>query len=249
MNTRPAFHCRSSLIPGETFQLTGPEVSHARALRIAPGSEIELLDGVGGTAICRVAAFAKKFIELDVISTAFTPKAASRAILALAMSKTTRRGFVMEKAAELGCARVWLWEAARSIGRISEASLSACRGQLIAGATQSHNPWFPELRNVVNLNGLLEAAAAAQIQNRILPWEDQARSAMLAPDLLGQPGLTLFVIGPEGGFAEEEVERMRHNDFIVVSLGRQVLRCETAASLCLGLHAWAAQLPGAPDAN
>lgn len=249
MNTHPAFYYDAPLSPGKNIRLVGPEAAHAHALRIIPDSEIELLDGCGTTAVCHVQALAKKFVDLSIVSTSFTPEPTARAILALAMSKTIRRGFVMEKAAELGAAQIWLWESARSIGRISPTSLAACQGQLIAGSTQSHNPWFPNLRNVVSMIGLFAAADEAGITMRILPWEDQSHSAMLAPELLGIPGLTLFVIGPEGGFTREEVECFEAHNFTVVSLGRQVLRCETAASLCLGLHSWASQLPGASNAG
>ena len=66
---------------------------------------------------------------------------------------------------------------------------------------------------------------------------------MLTPALAGQPGLSVYVIGPEGGFSSRELDVLKHSGFIAVSLGNRVLRCETAATLCLGLHWWASQLP------
>ena len=169
----------------------------------------------------------------------FSPKPASRAIVALALSKAARRGFFMEKASELGADEVWIWQAERSQGKLSPGLGESLRGQLIAGMKQSRNPWLPGLRL---LGGASEAAAeAASADIRILPWEEIGGAPMLPLERLGLPGLTVFAIGPEGGFAEGELAAFRASGFAFASLGDRVLRCETAASLCLGLHWWAAQ--------
>lgn len=245
----PAFYIDAPLQAGETIDLTGQEAAHAHVLRLAPGAEVNLFDGNGAVAVCKVSRVEKHSLALALSHVSHVPEPTSRAIIALAMSKATRRGFFMEKAAELGASQVWLWESARSVGRITSGTCDSCAGQLAAGARQSGNPWFPRLRNVANLDGLLRAAAGCSVNWRLLPWEDQDRQAMLPLDMLGRPGVTLYVIGPEGGFAPEEVERFKKENFALVSLGKRVLRCETAAALCLGLHSWASQLPGKPDAS
>ena len=70
----------------------------------------------------------------------------------------------------------------------------------------------------------------------------------LTPDTLGQPGRTLCVVGPEGGFAQgQEIKKWRkltRAGFLPATLGERVLRWETAAVLCLGLHWWKRQLGG-----
>lgn len=66
----------------------------------------------------------------------------------------------------------------------------------------------------------------------------------LTPDTLGQPGRTLCVVGPEGGFTAQEVEKLTRAGFLPATLGERVLRWETAAVLCLGLHWWKRQLGG-----
>ena len=69
---------------------------------------------------------------------------------------------------------------------------------------------------------------------------------MLSPTMAGQRGLTVYVIGPEGGFSQRELTMLTQSGFCAVSLGTRVLRCETAATLCLGIHWWASQLPEVP---
>lgn len=227
--------------------LTGQEARHAHVLRLNPGDAALLIDGQGKSAVCRVSAMDKKTVRLEMESETFTPRPKALPIMALAFSKATRRGFFFEKASELGADEVWLWRADRSQGDISEALAENCRGQLVAGCKQCHNPWIPRLRVLRNAAELVENASMANW--RVLPWEVSEGVPMLMADQLGRPGITVYVIGPEGGFSPDEITRFQNAGFMPASLGNRVLRCETAATLCLGLHWWASQLPGHPDAR
>ena len=82
---------------------------------------------------------------------------------------------------------------------------------------------------------------AARADYKILPYEQQKGQPLLEYSMLGRPGTTVYVIGPEGGFSPAEIELMAAAGFVAVSLGQRVLRCETAAVLCLGLHYRASQ--------
>ena len=158
-----------------------------------------------------------------------------------AISKAVRRGFFMEKAVELGAHAVWLWQGDHSQGKLPADAAEACRGQLIAGAKQCGNPWLPQVEALTGgVDELVRRAATAD--RRILPWEMQDTVSMLTPQLAGRPGTTVYVIGPEGGFSQRELDSLRAAQFTFVSLGARVLRCETAATLCLGLHWWASHL-------
>lgn len=230
-----------------TFSLNEREAAHVRVLRLHSGDSVQVFNGHGLRAVCRISQLSKKNVELTIEDVNQVQRPNSRAILATAVSKAVRRGFFMEKAAELGAWEIWIWQAERSVGSISPGLLDSCRQQIIAGGKQARNPWFPQLHNVDNLNGLLARADKVAPSLRLLPWEDEHRKNMLEPQQLGVGGDTIFAIGPEGGFASQEVEAFVNAGFCPVSLGEQVLRCETAAVLCLGLHTWASQLPDAPD--
>lgn len=227
--------------------LDGQEARHlVHALRVRPGEEVGLLDGQGRTGRFVVRAVDKRTATLERLEERRVPAPAARAVMALAFSKAVRRGFFMEKAVELGAAGVWLWQADRSQGRLPASAAEACLAQMVAGAKQCGNPWLPETRVLSGgVDELAERAAAAD--HRILPWELQDGGAMLTADLAGRPGLTVYVIGPEGGFSPRELDTLRGAGFTAVSLGCRVLRCETAATLCLGLHWWASQQAGRPD--
>ncbi|MBO4301164.1 MAG: 16S rRNA (uracil(1498)-N(3))-methyltransferase [Desulfovibrio sp.] len=234
---------------GDQAILEGQEARHlARVLRLPAGAHVGLLDGQGRSGEFEILSVTKKNVQLQRLSESRTPMPRARAIMALAYSKAVRRGFFMEKAVELGAHAIWLWQADHSQGRLSPAAQETCQGQMIAGAKQCGNPWLPEVR--VLDRGVDELVRlAAEADHRILPWELQDGVHMLTPELAGREGLTVYAIGPEGGFSPRELEAMNAAGFIPVSLGARVLRCETAATLCLGLHWWASQQAGRADAT
>ncbi|MBD5417740.1 MAG: 16S rRNA (uracil(1498)-N(3))-methyltransferase [Desulfovibrio sp.] len=225
--------------------LDGQEAVHLRVLRLEPGEAALLLDGKGRIGRCRVLAVGRREARLALLGWSFVPQPKSRAVMALALSKAVRRGFFMEKAAELGASGVWLWQGDHSQGRFPENAAAASLGQLVAGAKQCGNPWLPEVRAFDDIGGVIAQAAGADF--RLLPWERQEGVPMLEPGMAGRAGVTVYVIGPEGGFSPRELAALREAAFTPVSLGARILRCETAAALCLGLHWWASQLPGGPD--
>ncbi|WP_308621345.1 16S rRNA (uracil(1498)-N(3))-methyltransferase [uncultured Desulfovibrio sp.] len=230
---------------GAEVRLEGQEAAHCRVLRLAPGDGALLLDGRGRIGQCRVLSVDRRDARLELLAWSLWPQPAARAVMALALSKAVRRGFFMEKAVELGAAGIWLWQGDHSQGRLPRDAAQSCLGQMIAGAKQCGNPWLPEVRACPDIDGIITLAAGAD--QRILPWEMQEGVPMLEPAMAGRPGLTVYVIGPEGGFSERELAALRAAAFTPVSLGGRILRCETAATLCLGLHWWASQLPGGPD--
>lgn len=221
-------------------ELSGQEARHAQVLRLKEGDKIKLFDGQGKSATAVIDKIKRQKLELSIFEEEFTPRPESRPIIAMALSKATRRGFFMEKAAELGASEIWLWQADYSQGKLSPQLAENLKGQLIAGMKQSRNPWLPEIKIFSNAKEVAKNAEVADY--RILPWEEIGGSPMLPKDLPGRPGITVYVIGPEGGFSQEELDTFRNADFLFASLGNRVLRCETAASLCLALHWWASQL-------
>ncbi|MBQ9405509.1 MAG: 16S rRNA (uracil(1498)-N(3))-methyltransferase [Desulfovibrio sp.] len=232
----------------EYVTLDGQEARHlAQSLRMMPGAHVGLLDGQGRWGQFAILSVAKKTVRLVRLCESLLPPPKSQAIVALAASKVARRGFFMEKAAELGAHALWLWQGDRSQAKLSPGLGEACQGQLIAGAKQCANPWLPTVRILTQgVDGLVSLATTAD--RRFVLRELQDGVALLTAELAGQEGKTVYVIGPEGGFSERELVALERADFAAVSLGGRILRCETAATLCLGLHWWAAQQADKPDA-
>lgn len=223
--------------------IDGQEARHmTQSLRLRVGDEVVLLDGQGRIGQCRIRQTDRKQVALELLEERLVPRPASLPVMALAFSKAVRRGFFAEKAAELGAHAVWLWQGDFSQGRLPAQAAETWRAQMIAGIKQSGNPWLPEVHTLAGgVSELVQRAAEAE--RRILPWELESPDAIIAPAQLGLPGVTVYAIGPEGGFSPRELEALNAAGFARISLGDRILRCETAATLCLGLHWWASQLP------
>jgi 16S rRNA (uracil1498-N3)-methyltransferase len=224
------------------FILDGTEARHiARVLRLKNGDLVRLLDGHGKSGEFALAEVAEKSIRLEPLSIVEHPVKQGRCFLAAAYTKAARRSFLLEKAAELEAGGIWFWQAERSQIKVPDKPGAHWQEQLIAGAKQSLNPWLPELKT---LPGGAQAllSSSSYLKKRFLLWEEAKTSEMLRPeDLAGacQEEDSLFVMGPEGGLSPAEAEFFIEGGFRPLSLGRRVLRWETAAVLCLGLAWWA----------
>ncbi len=212
------------------------------ALRMKEGEKVYILDGQGKQGLCRIEQVGKREVKLSLLEEKFFPRPQSLPIMALAWSKATRRGFFMEKAVELGVHEVWLWQGEHSQGKVPAEVKEQWLGQCVAAMKQCRNPWLPAVR--VLRGGVQELVEeSALFEHKFLPWEVQENIPMLTPQAAGQPGLSIYAIGPEGGFSTKEIQTFTQHSFQAVSLGDRILRCETASLLCLGIHWWASQLP------
>ena len=233
---------------GDVCLLEGQEARHlSKALRVKPGETVRLLDGAGRTGEFLVGEVRKNAVELTMLRLQIFPRNANRCFLAAAYTKAARRSWLLEKSVELEAGGVWFWQAEHSQAKVPDASKETWQEQLIAGAKQCLNPWLPELETVSS--GAAELIGKARdFSGKYLLWEDESTDNMLslndiAPALdCGGNGDFIFIMGPEGGLSRNEVALFRQAGYKSVSLGRRVLRWETAALLCLGLTYWAREL-------
>ncbi len=231
----------------EPYELDVAESHHlTRVLRIREGEEVRVLDGKGREGRFRVAPYKKnaKTVLLEFVDEWSYPEPESKVILAAGWTKAARRGWILEKAVEFEASGIWLWQAERSQFPVPSDIKESWHGQLVAGAKQCRNPWLPELRTLPGgVEELIALAEESGCEHRHVLVESGHKSLMaLTSETLGQPGRTLCVVGPEGGFTEREVSRLAEAGFLPATLGERVLRWETAAVLCLGLHWWKRQL-------
>ncbi len=229
------------LPPGQwlpPYILTGAEASHlSKALRIREGETVRLFDGLGRQGLFTVMIAGKNKTELAPIAITEAPAPASEAILALGWNKSSRRGWLLEKAAELQASEIIFWKAQRSQGEVPDAPKDSWRDALIAGAKQSGAPRLPRLAVMPGgPDGLL--ADPSQYAGRYLLWEEPGATRLCAENL-ARPGKHLFAAGPEGGLTDREARLFLDAGFVPASLGQGVLRWETAALVTLGLAFWA----------
>lgn len=217
----------------------GPELARRmeRVLRLRAGDHVLLLDNSGREyelEITALTAAAAHGIVLASREGAGEPNV--RLVLYQALIKGQRFDWVLEKGTELGVAAFVPILSSRSQVRPSSASsarLERWRRVIVEAAEQSGRCRLPE----VSLPLPFEEACAAAAGLRVLPWEgerDASLGDLLAAQQLAVPVVSLF-IGPEGGFPLEEVEFARRLGVRTVSLGRRILRAETAAIVVAAL--------------
>lgn len=224
------------------LELSGQEAHHlSRVLRLHPGEEILLLNGAGRMAVCAIVALSRQKVSLALVKDSFVPAPYKGVVLAVGWGKEARRGWLLEKAVELEALGVWFWQAERSQFPLPSENKETWYASLIAGAKQCRNPWLPELRTF--LDGVDELIRQGQNFEHchLLVEQGLTSDGFLDERCLAQAGRTLCVIGPEGGFTGREVEKLRAAGFRALSMGKRVLRWETAALMALGLHWWKRQ--------
>lgn len=224
--------------------LAGAEARHmVKVLRLSPGREVRCFDGQGREGVFVIRTTKKDRVDLDKVSESFTPRPEGGLTLALGWTKALRRSWLLEKAVELDAAGILFWRAERGQGGPPDDPKESWQEKLIQAAKQCSATWLPELSVAGNARDL--ASIAPRYSRCYVLWEESgAQSKLLSPSDLAQ-GSCLVVVGPEGGLTEAEVETMRKAGMVAVTLGKRILRYETAAlmALALGAHGRNAALP------
>lgn len=222
----------------EPFVLEGEEAHHlTRVLRAKTGDTVRLFDGQGRSGMFRVEDWDKRQVRMARLSEQCTPAPAFPLTLAVGWSKGLRRGYLLEKAVELGAASVWFWQAGRSQGSIPDAGQETWERQLVAAAKQCGTARLPSIRVFPNPEDLLQAAAG--FGARILCWE-QEHENILEPAMTLHALGAIAVLGPEGGLLAAEANLFTDAGFRPCTLGPSILRFETAGIYLLSLHHFAA---------
>lgn len=225
----------------EPYTLDAAESHHlVTVLRLKPGAEVRLFDGLGRHGLFRVEAASKTGARLALVSTSREEIPAGRCTLAAGFSKALRRGWFMEKSVELEAAAVWFWQGEYSQAALPDKEKERWSAALIAGAKQCGAARLPEL---AMLKGGVEELVKRRdaFDRAFVLYEGDTGGRLISREELAAPGDTLLVVGPEGGFSPREIEVLTGAGIEAVSMGNRILRWETAALLALGLAWWARQ--------
>ncbi|KAB1443814.1 RsmE family RNA methyltransferase [Pseudodesulfovibrio senegalensis] len=240
------FHLDPKLWPqsvGQSVTLDKAEARHMlKVLRTPAGAQVRLFDGDGRHGMFRLDHAGRNKAELIAESLHVCETPTDGLWLALGWGKSSRRGFLLEKAVELGACGIWFWQADFSQGRLPEEAKATWRDRCIQAAKQCGSVFLPEIQIV---NGGIDALMQqrSRFDHAFLAWEKEDSGNLLGPDDFTL-GKSLVVIGPEGGFSDIEAERLIGADMQPVSLGQSVLRWETAALHCLSLSFYTRSLRG-----
>lgn len=221
---RAAFFHEHAPVVGTQLLLTESEARHIAVLRIGVGGRVSLRDGVGNVATGTLVRLVKQqaTVEVDEVRSVI-PECPIHLLVPVA--DRDRMLWLAEKAAELNVAswRPVLWHRSKSVSPRGDGPTfrQKVRARMISGLLQSHSAWLPELY------------PEAPPERAVAALPDGTRIVL---DAAGAPPLTVppsapvvLAVGPEGGFEPRELDLLTATGFAPVSLGRSVLRFETAA--------------------
>lgn len=237
----PRFFVNPSQVGEDSIIIQGNDVNHIRnVLRMRPGDELSLSDGQGTDYFCRIQSMErdeiclsienswKSYVELPV-----------RLYLFQGLPKGEKMELIIQKSVELGAYEIIPVRTNRAIVKLDakKEAKKIARWQQIAesGAKQSGRGMIPAVKPVM---GLAEALAYAKSLDGILiPYEKAEgikKTREIIAGLKGKKSVGIF-IGPEGGFDEAEVEAAMAAGAVPVTLGRRILRTETAGLTMLSI--------------
>jgi 16S rRNA (uracil1498-N3)-methyltransferase len=222
---------------GQSLELSPEAGQHVGVvLRMQPGDKITLFCGDNREFYAILTKVHKKKIRVTILAERVVNRESPRAIhLAQAISKGERMEWVVQKSVELGVASISPLITARSLMKLEKERLDKKRSQwqaiAIAACEQSGRNQIPLVKSVLTLDEYLQKKAAP-LQFVLQPkeaktWRDynfaQAKAELA------------LLIGPEGGFSQEELQQIFSAGFNPLCLGPRVLRTETAAIAALSL--------------
>ena len=233
MASRVRLYVEQSLSRGQSVSLTREQAHYLfGVMRLAAGDRVLLFDGRSGEFLARVAETGKRSGRLDCLDQTRPLQMPPDLWLLFAPIKKARTDFIVEKAAELGVARICPVQTEfTNAERIRRDRLQA---HAIEAAEQCGGTFVPEVAELDRLGRVLDR------------WPDERRLMFCDETLAGEATVLdtgegrgapwAILIGPEGGFSEAERKRLRALPFAhAVSLGPRILRADTAAVAALTL--------------
>ena len=222
----------------DTLILTGENANHARVLRLKAGEQVLVCEGDGRECLCAVEEMGVKEVTLAVLERQDSEsEAAVRVSVYMAFPKADKLEHVIQKATELGAYEIVAFPSARCISKPDEKSLGKKleRWQKIAAsaAEQSGRGRIPRVLTLPSYAAALDRAMTAD--KAILFYENEQSTTLRMALEAGAAKSFALLSGPEGGLEEKEVEQAAKAGLSICTLGKRILRCETAP-LC-GLSA------------
>lgn len=225
---------------GDRFRIGGKDHNHiCNVLRMQPGDTF-LVSCEGISCLCRLEHIEEDAVVAEIVEEDYrNTELPVRFYLFQGLPKGDKLELIIQKTVELGVAGIVPVEMSRSVMKLDEKKKKARRErwQSIAesAAKQSKRNVIPEVYDVMTYKQAM--GKAAELDLFLVPYENERGMAATREALARiKPGMSVgILVGPEGGFEEKEVELAREAGAAVISLGKRILRAETAAVTAVGL--------------
>lgn len=235
------FFVTPAQIEGGTCRITGRDVNHIRnVLRMKPGDQVAVRDGVSRSYLCELEEIGTEEVLAHILSPqADDSELPARICLFQGLPKGDKMELVIQKAVELGACEIVPVATRRSVvkldGKKAEAKVKRWNAIAESAANQSGRTVIPRVTSVMNFSQAMEYAA--EFDCNLIPYE-LAEGMTETKKIIRsvRPGMRIGVfIGPEGGFDTEEVTQACGRGIRPITLGRRILRTETAGMTTLSI--------------
>ena len=225
----PRLFVRQPLSEGAAVELSAGQANYlGNVLRLGVGAELLAFDGLSGEWLARISEAAKKRMVLSVERKTREAESIPDVWLAFAPVKRAQTDWLVEKATELGAARLVPVMTHRTVAE--RVRLDRLESIAIEAAEQCGRTRVPEIVEPMKLARFIEELDPA----RILYFADETGGEPLVSAL--REGPAAILVGPEGGFTDEERAFVRGSRASAISLGPRILRAETAALAALSAY-------------
>ena len=226
----PRFFVDAEQVGPQSAVLTGEQAAHAKVLRLKCGDAVILCDGQGTDYHCVISDISPEQVCLTVERQCRAESEAQVFVsVYMGYAKGDKFEHVIQKVTELGAGEIIGFPSSRCVAKLDEKTLAKKlpRWQKIAAAAaeQSGRGRIPQVLALSSYESALQRAASAE---KALFFYENENQRTLSDALAGEFQTISLMTGPEGGFAPQEAEQAQKAGLEICSLGRRILRCETA---------------------
>lgn len=215
------------------IEIDGEDVKHIKnVLRLEIDEEIEICDKLGTDYKCKIIETSKEKVKCKILET-YKSKGESEIEIVLfqGLPKSTKMELIVQKSTELGVKKIVPLVTSRSIVKINDRKKEDKkieRWTKIAeeAAKQSKRGVIPKISSIMTFSEMLENLNDEEVV--IVPYESEENIGIKSVLKDCKHKKINIIIGPEGGFSEEEIELLKEINSHIVTLGPRILRTETA---------------------
>ena len=228
----PIFSQHTRLVEEEAHHL-------AHVMRARAGDEVIVFDGSGAEWQATVVRIGRNEVELQLLERREVDRELPfKLALAVALPKGDRQRWLVEKAVELGVARLVPLITERGVAQPVDKALSRLRRAVVEASKQSGRNRLMEIASPLDYAELIACHEAGNSLRALAhPGGTQSAGSLLAAADFSPEAELIWLVGPEGGFSERELGAARSQNWHIVSLGARILRVETAAIYLAALSA------------
>ncbi len=236
------FYVPSIRINEDIATITSSEQHHlCNVLRGKLGDTIRVIDGKGSVCIAKIYRIGAESSDVKIINREFCRRHTPSLTLFQGVPKSDKMELILQKTTELGVTQIVPMSTERSLQKPSENRFERWHRIVLSATKQCKRAWLPELHKVQEFNECLNMIQ--KYARSLIFWENERQQHIKA--VLGEKTKEesiAFLVGPEGGFTDKEVNAAVEKGCIPVKIGSNILRTETAAIAGITIAAYEYQL-------